>query len=204
MIDPAALVRQSAPALRLLGWQSLARARRLTPRALGWSAGLYLVVAVLLIFRGGFIVGDAWSRVGNAAWMITSRDPHLAAIGFVWNPLPSLVILPLVAISGLWSPLISAGFAANVSSALFMAGAVVVLARIAADLRVRPPLGAVVVGLFAVHPMIVLYGANGMSEAPFVFLLLVAIRALMTWWRTAGTSSLVVMAVALGLAYLTR
>src|ERR1041385_9278526 len=34
--------------------------------------------------------GDAYSRVANAYYVLYSRDPHLAAIGFVWMPLPSL------------------------------------------------------------------------------------------------------------------
>jgi hypothetical protein len=204
MTLPAILTRPPVPTLRAFGWRSVAGVRRHVPSHFALLTGLYLLVATLLVFRGGFIVGDAWSRVGNAAWMITSRDPHLAAIGFVWNPLPSLVILPLVAIRGLWDPLVSTGFAANLSSALFMAGAVVVLARIALDLRVRPVVAAIIVGLFALHPMIVLYGANGMSEAPFVFLLLLTIRSLMAWWRTGSTSSLVMTGIALGLAYLTR
>ena len=85
---------------------------------------LYLAVAWLLVLTDGYIVGDAWSRVGNASYVLFSRDPHLAAIGFVWNPLPSLAMLPLLPLKAIWPPLVSAGFAANIVSALFMAGAV--------------------------------------------------------------------------------
>lgn len=167
-------------------------------------AFVYLVVASLLVFWAGFVVPDAWSRVGNAAYMIAGRDPHLAAIGFVWNPLPSLLILPLVAIRDLWSPLVSVGFAANLVSVVFMAGSVLMMNRIAVELRVPAAARRILVALFAVHPMIVLYGANGMSEAPFVFLLLVVVSGLLTWWRTGGTTPLAVIGIALGLAYLTR
>ena len=59
--------------------------------------------------------------------MIGSRDPHLAAIGFVWNPLPSLAAIPLVALRGIWPPLATKAFAGCVVSALCMAGAVVQL-----------------------------------------------------------------------------
>ena len=38
--------------------------------------------------------GDAWSRITNAYYVLYSRDPHLAAIGFIWNPLPSLMAIP--------------------------------------------------------------------------------------------------------------
>jgi hypothetical protein len=168
------------------------------------SMALYLVVAVRLTLASGFIVVDAWSRVGNAAYVIASRDPHLAAIGFVWNPLPSLVMLPLVAVRGLWPPLTTQGFAANIVSALFMAGAVVVVADIGRDLRLDRPLRLAFVALFALHPMIVLYGANGMSEAPFIFFLLLAVRFAIRWFERPSTVDLAILGLALAGAYLTR
>ena len=80
----------------------------------------YLVLALLLVYVSQAIVGDAWSRVGNAYYMLFSRDPHLAAIGFVWNPLPSLAVLPLLPFSLIWPDLVGAGLAGNIVSALFM------------------------------------------------------------------------------------
>jgi len=165
---------------------------------------LYLLVAVHLVFDGGFIVPDAWSRVGNASYVIATRDPHLAAIGFVWNPLPSVAMLPFVALRDLWPPLVTAGFAANLVSAFFMAATVATLVAIGRDLGIRRPLRLTLVALFALHPMIVLYGANGMSEAPFLFFLVLAIRSLLSWEATSSTRDLVVLGLALGGAYLTR
>ena len=165
---------------------------------------LYLAVAWLLVLTDGYIVGDAWSRVGNASYVLFSRDPHLAAIGFVWNPLPSLAMLPLLPLKAIWPPLVSAGFAANIVSALFMAGAV----RVVSKTLVEAGLGARMTGLlalaFALHPMIVLYAANGMSEAPFLFFLVLAIQKLLAWWRTAETIQLASLGLALAGAYLTR
>jgi hypothetical protein len=189
----SAVVRRSLTALR----------RGSAPLFLLCFAG-YLIAGLLLVIRGGFVVGDAWSRVGNAAWMIISRDPHLAAVGFVWNPLPSLMTLPFVALRGLWEPLVGLGFAANIVSAGFMAGAAVVMAWIAADLGVRRRVAAVLVALFALNPMILLYGANGLSEAPFIFFLLLAVRYLLVWWRAGTTFPLAATGIALALAYLTR
>ena len=45
--------------------------------------GAYLWVASVLVFGHHSIVGDAWSRVANSYYALFSRDPHLAAIGFV-------------------------------------------------------------------------------------------------------------------------
>lgn len=164
----------------------------------------YLFVAAVLVFVLHSIIGDAWSRVGNAYYMLFSRDPHLAAIGFVWNPLPSLLMLPLLPFKAVWPALVTQGFAANLVSATFMAGAVVQLLGILRDLGLNRPARFVLTAGFALHPMIVLYGANGMSEAPFLFFLLMATRHLMLWMRHDRVGSLVGAGVALAFAYLTR
>src|SRR3954469_15365368 len=60
------------------------------------SAAVYLTAAVYFVLIRHSIFGDALSRVANAQYVLSSRDPHLASIGFVWNPLPSLVLVPFV------------------------------------------------------------------------------------------------------------
>jgi hypothetical protein len=164
----------------------------------------YLTVGWLMVFVAQTVVGDAWSRVGNAYYILFSRDPHLAAIGFVWNPLPSLAVLPLLPLSIIWPDLVGAGFAGNIVSALFMAAAVVQVAGMLRDLGVSRGPRLLLVATFALHPMILYYGANGMSEAPFLFFLIVIIRYLARWMRSPETSPLVVAGLALAGAYLTR
>lgn len=164
----------------------------------------YLALGAFFAFGAATIAGDALSRVGNAYYVLFSRDPHLAAMGFVWNPLPSMAALPLVALSGVWPPLVQQGFAANVVSAVFMAAAVYQLRGWCRDLGLGTLASLVVTGLFAAHPLIALYGANGMSEAPFVFFLVVAARRLGAWVRTQEVAALVLSGGALALAYLTR
>lgn len=60
--------------------------------------------------------------------------------------------------------------------------------------------------LFALNPMVVFYGANGMSEAPFLFCLCTSIRRLIRWIRTDDAHDLAASGsgIALALAYLTR
>jgi hypothetical protein len=164
----------------------------------------YVWVAAVLVFVLHSIIGDAWSRLGNAYYVLFSRDPHLAAIGFVWNPLPSLVMLPLLPFKAIWPALVAQGFAANLMSAAFMAGAVVQVLGILRDLGLSRPARFALTAGFALHPMIVLYGANGMSEAPFLFFLVMATRHLMLWLRHDRVGSLVGAGVALAFAYLTR
>src|ERR1700681_2484646 len=75
------------------------------------SLVLYLCVAAVLVFKGNALEGDGVSRVAIANRILFSRDPHLAAIGFVWSPLPELVLLPLVPFKFLWPALLQQGFA---------------------------------------------------------------------------------------------
>jgi hypothetical protein len=165
---------------------------------------VYLVAGALLAFHYESFHGDAQNRVANAFYVLFSRDPHLAAIGFVWNPLPSLAVLPLLPFKFIWPALTERAFAGNIVSALFMAGAVYQMHEIFRDLRVRWLVRAVLTGLFALHPMIVYYGGNGMSEASFLFGLLLAARYLSRWLAQRDLLSLAAAGGALGLAYLTR
>ena len=171
---------------------------------LGFAFAAYLLLGALLALGPHSIIGDAWSRVGNAYYVLFSRDPHLAAVGFVWNPLPSLLMLPLLPFGFLFPPLIHEGLAANILSAAFMAGAVVQVLGTAKDFSLPTPARIGVALLFALHPLIVHYGANGMSEAAFVFFLVLVARHLARWTTDRSLSALVRVGIYLALAYLTR
>lgn len=164
----------------------------------------YLCVAVILVLGAQNIVGDAWSRVGNAYYVLFSRDPHLAAIGFVWNPLPSLLLMPLLLLHGVVPALVQLGLAANLVSAVAMAATVAQMNGVLTDLVLPRRLRVTLVVLFAVHPMTLLYAANGMSEALFLLWLVIATRQLMRWLRSPDEGVLVRLGLALALAYLTR
>lgn len=165
---------------------------------------IYLGTAIVLVLERHLIVGDALSRVGSATYMLFSRDPHLGAVGFVWGPLPTILLLPLVMFGGAWPSLTQDGFAASIISAIAMAGAVWQFAMILSDWRIGRILRWALIGTFALHPLIIQYGANGDSEALFLFLLMITVRQLLVWFRTEHVSALVWVGVALGLAYLTR
>lgn len=57
---------------------------------------------------------------------------------------------------------------------------------------------------FALYPMIVFYGSNGMSEAPFIFFVSWSVRRLIMWIADDVHHLVVAGGVAMGLAYLTR
>ncbi len=164
----------------------------------------YFAVGTVLVLRYNLFDPDAPSRVANAGYALYSRQPHLSAIGFVWNPLPSLVQIPVLQLSGWWPALKTHGLAAVVQSALFMAGAAVMVRRIALDREVGTWWRRLAVAAFALQPMIIVYGASGMSEAAQAFFLLWCVRHLMRWLGNNWVGDLAWAGIALGLGYLAR
>lgn len=164
----------------------------------------YLTVGALIVFGTGSIPMDTWARVGNAHYAMYSRDPHLGAIGFVWSPLPTLAIMPILPFKALWPALVTSAFAGPITTAAFMAGGVVLVRRILVDLAVAPWMIALLVALFALHPMIVYSGANGLSEAPFLFFILWATASLLRWLDRGRLADLVRLGLALAMGYLAR
>lgn len=181
-----------------------ARGRRLPLAIFFVCWAVYLGIGVFLAVDQQFFFGDALSRVQAAQSVLFSRDPHLSAIGFIFTPLTAIVQLPLIALSPVFPALTADALSAVIMSSAFMAGSVALLAGIARDRGVPAALSAVVLVAFAVHPMIVLYGANGMSEAPALFFLIWASRRLIRWVDTDDVHELVVAGIAVALGFLTR
>ena len=113
------------------------------------ALGGYLVLGAYTILRWNLVMGDALSRLAGANYAIASRDPHLTAIGFVWNPLPTLAMIPALTLRPLWDALGEPGFAATIASATAMAFAVATLHRLTARWGLSRPARAVVVLAFA-------------------------------------------------------
>jgi hypothetical protein len=168
------------------------------------SYALYLALGAYLAFGLNAFHGDAYSRVANAYYVLFSRDPHLAAMGFVWMPLPSLFELVLLPAKAVFPGLVDQGFAAVIMSATFMALAVATLDRILVDLRLGLVARLALVGAFALNPMILYYGSIGTSEAPTLFFALLACRYLIRYVEAPTTGSLVGVGIALAGGYLTR
>lgn len=167
------------------------------------AAAGYLFVAAYLYAKGVFY-GDSLSRVANAYYVAYSRDPHLAAIGFVWNPLPSLVLLPFLWLGHFWPFLVHRAFIGNISSAVFMAGAAAVLSVTLREMGVRRLPRLALTAAFAVHPLILIYAGNGMSEASELFTVLLVARYVTAWVSRRHTADLVRAGIALFFAYQTR
>ena len=178
------------------------RAEQLLVIAAAFAA--YFTAAMLLDFKYHSFDPDSISRMANGFYVIHSRDPHLAAVGFVWNPLWSFAAMPLLLFSGLWPVLASHNVAGTFISSAAMAGAVYQLHAVLSEWRVRAAPRLILTALFALNPMILFFGGNGMSEAGYVFGLLATTRYLLRWMRQGDLTSLVYAAIALGVTYLDR
>ncbi len=170
----------------------------------GALSALYFAIGYLLVMRYNLFDLDGVSRVANAGYVIESRDPHLSAMGFVWNPLPSLVEIPILLLDPWWPELRTHGLAGVVQSALFMAGAALMVRGIALDRCVGPGWRRVTVAAFALQPMIIVYGASGMSEAAETFCVLWCARYLMRWSDGRSPVDLALAGLALGVGFTAR
>ena len=164
----------------------------------------YLVVAVLLDFVYRTLPGDAVSRMANGFYVLYSRDPHLAAMGFVWTPLTSIADMVPLLFKDLWPALASHDFAGSLVTVFSMTGAVHQLRSALREWGVRRGARLTVTALFALNPMIIFFAANGMSEALYLFALVAATRYLLRWVRQDDARSLAFAAISLGLGYLAR
>ncbi|WP_333619609.1 ArnT family glycosyltransferase [Dietzia sp.] len=188
--------------------QSAAERHRPNPRTafvlfFGCTA-LYLAIGLYLALGVHYFQGDALSRVADTRSALWSRDPHMAALGFVFTPLPALAQLPFVALSE-WFPVLTRyGLTSVLVTSLAMTGAVVQVHGIAAERPCPRWLRLTVTAAFALHPMVVYYGGNGMSEAFFLLFVLWSVRRLLRWITTDDVHDLLFAGIAIALAFLTR
>lgn len=168
------------------------------------STAVYLVVAVLLDFKYLSFNGDAMARMANGFYVLYSRDPHLASIGFVWDPLQSIFDMVPLLFWHLWTPLASHMFAGSLVSVACMVGAVHQIRAALFEWGVGRAPRLILTALFALNPMIFYYSGTGMSEALYLFTLVATTRYLSRWIRKGDLHSLVYAAIALALCYLTR
>lgn len=179
--------------------------RRLKTLVFAAAFMVYASVGYWLQVRNGFILGDALSRVFAAQSVLFSRDPHLAAIGFIFTPLTAVVQVPVLLLSPHLPALTEYAYSGTLMSGLFMAGAAVQIFSIGADRGLPRRYAVTITALFALNPMIIFYAANGMSEAPFVFFITWAVRRLVLWMVDDDVHHLIAAGgIAMGLAYLTR
>ncbi len=141
------------------------------------SATLNLIAGWFLEYVWGIGNADALSRTTNASYVLFSRDPHLASIGFVWPVLPSILQLPLLPVlHALGHP----EFAGPIVSSLAGAGTMVVLAAILGRFGVTGWTRLLWLLPVQLHPQFLYLASNGMSEPLSIFFLMLAVLAFLS------------------------
>lgn len=168
------------------------------------AATFYCLVGAFLVFHMHYMIDDAYARIDNAFDVLYTNDPHLAAIGFSWPPLPSFLELPIIAFKNVWPPLVTQAFAGVIEAALFGAGTVVLINAGARWAGVVPPLRWLLCLVWIANPMVLIYSTEGMSEAPFIFFFVAAVLVFLAWTENPKASSLPLLGVLIGLACLCR
>lgn len=166
--------------------------------------GAYLTVALLLDFKYRILPLDAVSRMANGYYVLWSRDPHLAAIGFVWSPLQSAADIPILLLKPLFPVLATHELAGSIVSVLAGTGAVYQLHGALTEWGVRRGPRLALTLVFAANPMAIYYAGNGMSDMLYMFLLVMGTRYFLRWLHGGGLRPLAYAGSALGLAYLDR
>ena len=166
-------------------------------------AGLlvYATLAAYLQNRGVFL-GDAVSRTAAAFYVLFSRDPHLAAIGFVWSPLSTAVQIPIVFVFNVFH--IDLTLAGRLTSVVAASGTLALLNTFFLGSGIKPRPRYLLVALYGLNPMVMLYAANAMSESLFIFLLVLITISFVWWARTGSIARFTHMTFAAMFALLTR
>jgi hypothetical protein len=175
--------------------------RRREPLAIFAAAyAVYAIVGLYVTIGLDLVVGDAESRLAHAYFVWWNEPSKLAAIGFVWPPLQTLVLLPLAAVK----PLATSLAALPLTSAAFAAGTLVVLDRTLALADVDRAARWALVGALGLNPLFVFYAINGMAEVVYLFFLSAAVAVFLRWSVAPRWSHLPLAGVAFALATLAR
>jgi hypothetical protein len=163
-------------------------------------AGVYFAVGYEVVVNLNLVNFDSLSRLAHAYFVWFNDPQKLAAIGFVWPPVQTLIYLPFAAIK----PLATSLAALPAASATFMA---LMMVMINHGLRAtempwfgRWPL----LVAFGLNPMILYYGANGMAEAVYLFFLVFAVYFLIRWRQTATNDLLAFVGLGVAMSMLSR
>jgi len=166
------------------------------------AATVISVVAYVITVRlhGVLLYVDSISHLEIARRVVSSTSPGLAQLGYVWLPLPHLLMLPLV-----WSgPLYQNGFAGSIVSMAAYVATAVLIYKIAFRLTGRKFAGVVAAGVFALNVNMLYMQSTPMTEALLFCLLAAMVYCVQQWADTDKYQYLIAGAVAALSATLTR
>ena len=160
----------------------------------------YALLGARLVVSQHLVVFDGLARLSHAYFVWWNAPPKLAAVGFVWPPIATLVFLPLALIR----PVATSLLALPLTSAVFGAVLLVYLDRTLAVLGLGRPYRLTLVGLFAVNPMIVFYATNGMAEIVYLAFLTAGLYYFLGWYLERRPTLLILTGSFFAIGILTR
>ena len=171
-----------------------------------WGVALAATVISVLAYvitvrlHGVLLYVDSISHLEIARRVVSSTSPGLAQLGYVWLPLPHLLMLPFV-----WSsPLYQNGFAGSIVSMAAYVATAVLIYKIAFRLTGRKFAGVVAAGVFALNVNMLYMQSTPMTEALLFCLLAAMVYCVQQWADTDKYQYLIAGAVAALGATLTR
>lgn len=146
---------------------------------------------------------DAMARTALAFFTVYGRDPHLAAIGFVWQPLPSLLQIPFIQLLKplnlmfLAAPLVTSICGALSVAMIYKTGQLLFHPR-----KIYSTL--LITLLFGLNPLIILYSALGTSEMIFLICILFSSFFLIRYYYSHDQLNLLLAGFAISLSFWSR
>jgi len=160
----------------------------------------YALLGYRLVVVQHLVLFDGLARLSHAYFVWWNSPPKLAAIGFVWPPIATIVFLPLT----LLRPVATSLLALPLTSAVFAGVMLVYLDRTLATLGLGRPYRLTLVGLFAINPMIVFYATNGMGEMVYLAFLTGGLYYFLRWYLERRPTLLILTGSFFAIGILTR
>lgn len=158
--------------------------------AIAFGALGYWVVLTLHV-----VPFDALDRLTRGLMVWHNDPPKLAAIGFAFPPLTTVVLLPFVVVSSAASSLLALPLVSAIFGGFTMVGLNRFLDRAEVG-RVR----YLVLVLVAINPIVAFAAASGGGDIVGIAFATIAVAALVSWYATVDTRFLVSGGMAFGLA----
>lgn len=150
----------------------------------------YLMLGAYMSIWREYLPYDSLARLVSAWLVIHGTEAKLASIGFVWPPLPTLIMIPFT----IFPYLVDSWLVAVIPSAGCMALAGVIVGQISRYLKVPDGWRRLFILLFALNPLVVMFAVNGMSEAMLSLCFLLSAYWMIRFLKTDSHTDMILMA----------
>ncbi len=150
------------------------------------------VYALVLYFRADLtlVQGDAIGHLYVARRVIDSVTPSFAQFGYIWLPLPHLLMIPFVWNDTLWQT----GLAGSIVSLIAFALSAAYVYRTVHAISGNGIAGMLCAALFATNPNLLFMQTTPMGEAVTLFFVIAATYHLVRWAQDRSQSHLIASA----------